>query len=100
MTGVQTCALPISLRPHELQHTRPPCPSPTSGVHSNSCPSISDAIQPSHPLDGKFEITYRPEERKPVKEYLAPQKRFRHLTDKHIDKIQKYVDAECDELGL
>ena len=28
-----------SLRPHELQHARPPCPSPTTGVHSNSCPS-------------------------------------------------------------
>ena len=28
-----------SLRPHESQHTRPPCPSPSSGVHSNSCPS-------------------------------------------------------------
>ena len=28
-----------SLRPHELQHTRPPCPSPTPGVHSNSGPS-------------------------------------------------------------
>ena len=28
-----------SLRPHEPQHAQPPCPSPTSGVHSNSCPS-------------------------------------------------------------
>ena len=28
-----------SLRPHESQHPRPPCPSPTPGVHSNSCPS-------------------------------------------------------------
>ena len=28
-----------SLRPHESQHTRPPCPSPTSGVYSDSCPS-------------------------------------------------------------
>ena len=28
-----------SLRPHESQHTRPPCPSPTPGVHPNSCPS-------------------------------------------------------------
>ena len=28
-----------SLRPHESQHARPPCPSPTSRVHSNSCPS-------------------------------------------------------------
>ena len=28
-----------SLQPHELQHARPLCPSPTPGVHSNSCPS-------------------------------------------------------------
>ena len=28
-----------SLRPHGLQHTRPPCPSSAPGVHSNSCPS-------------------------------------------------------------
>ena len=28
-----------SLRPHELQHARPPCSSPTPGVHSDSCPS-------------------------------------------------------------
>ena len=28
-----------SLQPHELQHARPPCPSPTPGVHSDSRPS-------------------------------------------------------------
>ena len=28
-----------SLRPHELQHERPPCPSPTPRVYSNPCPS-------------------------------------------------------------
>ena len=28
-----------SLWPHESQHARPPCPSPTPGVHSDSCPS-------------------------------------------------------------
>ena len=28
-----------SLWPHESQHTRPPCPSPTPGVHSDSSPS-------------------------------------------------------------
>ena len=27
-----------SLQPHGLQHTRPPCLSPTPGVHPNSCP--------------------------------------------------------------
>ena len=29
-----------TLQPHESQHTRPPCPSPTPRVHSNSCPFI------------------------------------------------------------
>ena len=39
-----------SLWPHELQHARPPCPSPTPGVHSNSHPSsrwCHPAISPS-----------------------------------------------------
>ena len=41
-----------TLRPHESQHARPPCPSPTPGVHSDSSRvhRVSDAIQPSHPL--------------------------------------------------
>ena len=39
-----------SLRPHESQQVRPPGPSPTPGVHSDSRPSSQDAIQPSHPL--------------------------------------------------
>ena len=47
-----------SLRPHELQHARSPCPSPTPGVYPNSCPSsqwyhptISSSVVPfsSHP---------------------------------------------------
>ena len=40
-----------SLWPHELQHARPPCPSPTPRAYSNSnLLKLSDAIQPSHPL--------------------------------------------------
>ena len=39
-----------SLQPYGLQYTRLPCPSPTPTACSNSCPSVSDAIQPSHPL--------------------------------------------------
>ena len=55
------------LPPHELQHTRPPCPSPTPGVYSNSCPlsswwhpSISSSVVPffscpqSFPASGSF----------------------------------------------
>ena len=39
-----------SLRPHGLQHARPPCPSPTPGACSNSRSSSQWAIQPSYPL--------------------------------------------------
>ena len=39
-----------SLPPHGLQHARLPCPLPTPGACSNSCPSSLDTVQPSHPL--------------------------------------------------
>ena len=59
-----------SLRPHGLQHTRPPCPSPTPGVYSNSCPlsrwchpTISSSVIPfssclqSFPASGSFPMS-------------------------------------------
>ena len=60
-----------SLQPHGLQHARPPCPSPTPGVYSNSCPSsrwyhptISSSVIPfsSHlqslPASGSFPMSW------------------------------------------
>ena len=59
-----------SLRPHGPQHTRPPCPSPTPGVHPNPCPlsqwchpAISSSVfpfsscPPSLPASGSFWIS-------------------------------------------
>ena len=59
-----------SLRPHGLQHTRPPCPSPTPGAYSNSCllsrlchPTISSSVVPfssclqSFPASGSFPMS-------------------------------------------
>ncbi len=43
----------------------------------------------------KTRLTYRPDERKPVTEYLNAQGRFGGLKKKEIDAIQKEVDAEC-----
>ena len=34
-----------SLRPHALQHTRPPCPSPAPGVYPNPCPLSFEKVQ-------------------------------------------------------
>ena len=53
-TAFQTCVfshqvVSNSLWPHELQHTRPPCPS-SPRVCSSSRPLNHDTIQPSHPL--------------------------------------------------
>ena len=58
-----------SLRPHGLQHARPPCPSPAPGVYSNSCPltrwchpTISSSVIPfsshlqSFPASGSFPV--------------------------------------------
>ena len=63
-------AVSNSLRPHGLQHTRPPCPSPTPGVYSNSCPlsqwchpTISSSVTPfssrlqSSPTLGSFQMS-------------------------------------------
>ena len=59
-----------SLRPHGLQHARPPCPSPTPGAYSNSCPpsrwchpTISSSVIPfsshlqSFPTSGSFPMS-------------------------------------------
>ena len=59
-----------SLWPHELQHARPPCPSPTAGVYPNSCPlsrwchpTISSSVVPfssclqSFPPPGSFQMS-------------------------------------------
>ena len=43
-----------SLRPHESQHTRPPCPSPSPGVHSDSIP----LSQWCHPAISSFVVPF------------------------------------------
>ena len=58
-----------SLRPHEPLHARPPCPSPTPGIHPNPCPlcwwrhpTISSSVVPfsscpqSFPASGSFQM--------------------------------------------
>ena len=53
-----------SLRPHEPQHARPPCPSPTPGVYSDSCPSsrwchptISSSVVPFSSCPQSFPVS-------------------------------------------
>ena len=46
-SSVQSLSCARSLQPHKLQHTRPPCPSPTPGVHSKLT-SIESVMPSSH----------------------------------------------------
>ena len=72
LSSVQFCHSVVSnsLQPHEPQHARPPCPSPTPGVHPNPCPLsrwchpiISSSVIPfsscpqSFPASGSFPVS-------------------------------------------
>ena len=50
--------------------------------------------------DGKYRLTHRPRERKPVREYLLKQGRFRHLTDTQLDYLQEITDIGFKRLEL
>ena len=54
-----------SLQPHESQHARPPCPSPTPGVETHGH-QVSDAIQPSHPLSSPSPLAPNPSQHQGV----------------------------------
>ena len=68
-SSVQSSVVCDSLQSHGLQHTRPPCPSPTPGDYANSCPlspwchpTISSSVVPfcsrlqSLPASGSFQM--------------------------------------------
>lgn len=50
--------------------------------------------------NGEFKLTYKPQDRKPVNEFLNAQKRFKHLSEEEKIKIQEFVDNQCAELGI
>ena len=68
--GFSRSVMSDSLRPRELQHARPPCPSTTPGVYPNPCPqsrwchpAISSSVDPfsscpqSLPASGSFPMS-------------------------------------------
>ena len=60
-----------SLRPHESQHARPPCPSPTSRVHSDSRPSSRWCHQPFHPLLSPFPPAPNPSQHQSLFQWVS-----------------------------
>ena len=71
LSSVQLFSHVDSLWPHEPQHTRPSCPSPTPGVHPNPCPLswwchptilssvvLFSSCPPSFPASGSFQMSH------------------------------------------
>ena len=53
-SATQSC---LTLHPHEPQHARPPCPSPTPGIHPNPCP-LSQWCHPMMPTISSSVISF------------------------------------------
>ena len=53
-------------------------------------------------IDGKYKINYKPKQKKPIEEFLKPQKRFKHMfkpgNEWMIEAFQKEVDARWEAL--
>ena len=100
-------AVSDSLWPHELQHARPPCPSPSPGVHSNSCPSsrwchlaTSSSVVPftscpqSLPASGSFPMSQLSQEVAKVLEFQLQHQSFQR--NLRVDLLQNgLVGSPC-----
>lgn len=99
-----------SIRGCKYIHILSPCPTgwrhPAEDLIEVSRLAVQSGIWPLYEIEeGRFRYTYKPKERIPVKEYLAGQGRFTHLTDGDVSEIQGLVDEtneryeELERLG-
>ena len=115
-----------SFQPHESQHTRPPCPSPTPGVHSNftlSIPSTgrylhnkqelqTTSIQKGHPKHSILKKMKRQRNIQQVKEHdkcppnqtkeeeigSLPEKEFRIMIVKMVQNFENKMELQINSL--
>ena len=92
-----------SLRPHGMQPTRPPCPSPTPRTYSNSCPlswwchpTISSSVVPfssrlqSFPASGSFQMSHLFTSGGPSIGVSASTSVLRWYTDTYIRNLERW----------
>ena len=92
-----------SLQPHELQHARPPCPSPTPGVHSDSCPSSQHPPKLKHlgiNLTKCVHYPYKENYRTLMKEIKEEGNKCRKKLLLMYRKIQCCQDVSSSQLDL
>jgi pyruvate ferredoxin oxidoreductase beta subunit len=86
-------------------HVYSPCPTgwrfATEKAIQISRVGVQTGVYPIYEIEnGVFKLTVKPSRRKPVVDYLKMQGRFRHLTDKDIEFIQKRIDEQATKMGL
>ena len=74
---------------------------PSEKVIQVSRLGVQTGVFPLYEIEnGQFRLTVKLGRRKPVTEYLKMQGRFRHLSDKDIEVIQRFVDERAARFGL
>jgi pyruvate/2-oxoacid:ferredoxin oxidoreductase alpha subunit/pyruvate/2-oxoacid:ferredoxin oxidoreductase beta subunit len=95
----------LSIKGCKYIHIYSPCPTghryPPEKAIEISRLAVETGMWPLYEVEnGVYRITRKYRERKPVKEYLMSQGRFRHLTEAQIEKLQKMTDDGYNRLTL
>ena len=95
----------LSIKGCKYIHVYSPCPtghrySPEKAIEVSRL-AVDCGMWPLYEVEnGVYRFTYKPMDRKPVKEYLRAQGRFRHLTENEIEELQKITDEKCHQLDI
>jgi len=95
----------LSIKGCKYIHVYSPCPTghryPPEKAIEVSRLAVDNGMWPLYEVENEvYRFTYKPRDRKPVKEYLRAQGRFRHLTENEIEKLQKITDEKCHQLDI
>ncbi len=86
-------------------HVHSPCPTGWRFPESETIQVARMAVETGFWVlyeveNGSSTISYRPEKRRPVEEYLRLQGRFKGLSAEAIQSLQQWVDEQWNEIGL
>jgi pyruvate/2-oxoacid:ferredoxin oxidoreductase alpha subunit/pyruvate/2-oxoacid:ferredoxin oxidoreductase beta subunit len=84
-------------------HVHQPCPTgwyydPAKTVEVGRLAVQTGAFPLVEVDHGEFKISVKPRELKPVKEYLEPQRRFRHISEEQLETLQRHINGDWEAL--
>lgn len=84
-------------------HVHQPCPTgwyfdPAKTVEVGRLAVQTGAFPLVEVDHGEFKISVKPRELKPIKEYLEPQRRFRHVSEEQLEILQRHINGDWEAL--